>query len=340
MAVTIHDVAKKAGVAVGTVSRYLNGYRLREKNRLKIERAIEELGFKENIMARGLKRSRSMTIAVVAPDFSSFVAAIIPIIEQETEQQRYSLITSNFQGNREKLKEKLLFLKERFVDGIILFPSNLATASIDILQNYITEKIPVVLIDHLIPEIQTDAIVVDNVNASFRAVERLILEDHRNVALVDGPTDSFVSQERLKGYFDAMQTYNITPQEGFVIHGDFTQTGGYHAVKQLWAVSPHPTAIYAANYEMTIGAILALHEMHLRIPDDVSFIGFDHFEAIDVVEPPLTVVEQPITRMGQLAAQLILKRIQGDYTDFPTIVKLNTKMTIRNSVQKHVCLTD
>jgi len=334
MAVTIHDVAKRAGVAVGTVSRYLNGYRLREKNRLKIERAIEELGFKENIMARGLKRNRSMTIAVVAPDFSSFVASIIPIIEQVTEKQRYTLIICNFHGNKEKLRKKLKFLKERFVDGIILFPSNLATASIDILQSYITEKIPIVLIDHLIPEVETDAIIVDNVNASFRAVERLILENHSKIAVIDGPTDSYVSQERLKGYYEAMQTYSLETLENWITRGDFTRTGGYQAVKQLYTSSLRPTAIYVANYEMTVGAILALHELHLRIPEDISFIGFDHFEAIDVVEPPLTVIEQPIERIGQLAAELILKRIQGDYTDFPTTMKLNTKMVIRNSVQK------
>lgn len=334
MAVTIHDVAKKAGVAVGTVSRYLNGHRLREENRLKIEQTIKVLGFKENIMARGLKRKRSMTIAVVAPDLSSFVASITPIIEQVIEKQRYSLIICNFQGNKEKLRKKLKFLKERFIDGIILFPSNLATASIDILQNYIAGKIPIVLIDHLIPEIETDAITVDNVNASFRTVERLILENHRKIALIDGPTDSYVSQERLQGYYEAMQTYSLEVRGNWVIRGDFTRTGGYQAVKQLYRSSLRPTAIYVANYEMTVGAILALHELHLRIPEDISFIGFDHFEAIDVVEPALTVVEQPIERIGQLAAELVLKRIQGDYADFPTTVKLNTKMVIRNSVQK------
>lgn len=333
MAVTIHDVARKAGVAVGTVSRFLNGYQLREENRGRIEQAIQELGFKGNIMARGLKRSRSMSIAVVAPDFSSFVAAIIPVIEQVTELEGYSLITCNFQGEKEKLRKKLLFLRERFVDGIILFPSNLATESIDIVQHFLTEKIPMVLIDHLIPGIETDAVVVDNENASFRAVERLILEHHDKIAIVDGPQDSYVSQERLRGYYEAMRTYNLSARNEWIQQGAFTQAGGYYAVKQLCAAAQPPTALYVANYEMTIGAILALHEMHLRIPDDVSFIGFDHFEAIDVVEPPLTVVEQPIERMGQLAAQFILKRIQGDYTDFPSIVRLNTKMTIRSSVR-------
>lgn len=283
-------------------------------------------------MARGLKRNRSMTIAVVAPDFSSFVAAITPFIEQGMEADGYSLITCNFQNDREKLRKKLLFLQERFVDGIILFPSNLATGSLDILQQFLADHIPVVLIDHLIPEITTDAVIVDNENASFRAVERLILEQHRRIAIIDGPNDSYVSQERLRGYNEAMQTYNLAVQADWIQQGAFTQTGGYYAAKQLCASAQPPTAVYVANYEMTIGAILALHEMRLRIPEDLSFIGFDHFEAIDVVEPPLTVVEQPIERMGQLAAQLVLTRIQGDYTDFPTIVRLNTKITIRNSI--------
>lgn len=333
MAITIHDVAKRAGVAVGTVSRYLNGFQLREKNRLKIERAIEELEFTGNIMARGLKRNRSMTIAVVAPDFSSFVASITPIIEHVVEKKRYSLITCSFQGDKEKLRKKLVFLKERFVDGIILFPSNLATSSIDLLQNRITEKNPVVLIDHLIPGVETDAVVVDNANASFRAVERLIHEHHSKIAIVNGPKDSYVSQERFRGCCEAMQTYNLEMQEDWAVWGNFTQAGGYQAVKHLYTVSHLPTALYVANYEMTIGAILALHDLRLRIPEDISFIGFDHFEAIDVVEPPLTVIEQPIERIGKLAAQLILKRLQGDYADFPTTVKLNTKMAIRSSVR-------
>jgi len=333
MPVTIHDVAKHAGVAVGTVSRYLNGYTLREKNREKVEDAIEELGFKENIMARGLKRNRSMTVAVVAPDFSSFVAAMTPVIEQELEKQRYSLITCNYQGDKEKLRKKLVFLKERFVDGIVLFPSNLADASIDLVQSWIDAETPVVLLDHLIPGIHTDAVTVDNSNASFRAVERLILENHANIAIIDGPEDSYVSQERLKGYCAAMETYNLPIRENWIQRGAFTRTGGYHAVKALRESSNRPSAVYVANYEMTIGAILALHEMHVRIPEELSFIGFDHFEAIDVVEPPLTVVELPIERMGQLAAEFLLKRLRGDYEDFPVITKLNTKITIRSSIQ-------
>ena len=333
MAVTIHDVAEKADVAVGTVSRFLNGYHIRDHNREKIEQAIRELQFTGNIMARGLKSNRSMTVAVVAPDVSSFVTSMIPVVEQIVEQQRYSLITCNFQNDKDKLRKKLLFLKERFVDGVILFPSNLATASLDLLHTYIAAKLPLVLIDHLIPGIETDAVVVDNVNASFRAIERLILDRHTQIAMINGPRNSYVSQERLRGYYEAMHTYNLPIEEEWIFEGGFTQSGGYHAIKQMFAAPLTPTAIYAANYEMTVGAVLALHEMRIRIPDDISFVGFDHFEAIDVIEPPLTVVEQPIQKIGEIAARLLLKRVQGDYHDFPETIKLNTKMVIRGSVR-------
>jgi DNA-binding LacI/PurR family transcriptional regulator len=131
-----------------------------------------------------------------------------------------------------------------------------------------------------------------------------------------------------------METYNLPVQGSWIQRGAFTRAGGYHAVKALRGIANQPSAVYVANYEMTIGAILALHEMHVHIPGELSFIGFDHFEAIDVVEPSLTVVEQPIERMGQLAAELLLKRLQRGGNDFPTIIKLNTKMTIRNSVQQ------
>jgi DNA-binding LacI/PurR family transcriptional regulator len=271
---------------------------------------------------------------VVAPDFSSFVAAIMPVIEQVLEKHRYSLVMCSYQGDKEKLRKKLVFLKERFVDGIILFPSNLATASVDLLQDWLDEGNPVVLIDHLIPEFETDAVIVDNANASFRAVERLILDNHEKIAIIDGPEDSYVSQERLQGYCAAMETYNLPVQDSWIQRGAFTQAGGYHAIRALREIAHQPSAVYVANYEMTIGAILALHEMHVPVPEELSFIGFDHFEAIDVVEPSLTVVEQPIERIGQLAAELLLKRLQRGGNDFPTIIKLNTKMTIRNSVQQ------
>ncbi len=334
MAVTVHDVAREAGVSVGTVSRFLNGYRLREKNRLRVERAIKELGFKGNIMARGLKRRRSMTIALVTPDFDIFTTSITTAIEQILEEENYSLIICDYQRDKEKLKRKLLFLQERYIDGIILFPSNLAMSSKAILQKYVSQNVPVVLVDHLIPGVETDAVIIDNVNASFRAVEELIRHNHTKIAIISGRKDSQVCQERLQGYYDAMQMYNLPVCDAWTAWGSFTQTGGYRAVKSLCAGADPPTAIYTTNYTMTIGAVLALHELHLRIPDDMSFVGFDRFESVEVIEPTLTLIEQPIGLIAQNVAQLILKRIRQEYSDFATTIKLHTNMVIGRSVKR------
>lgn len=334
MAVTIIDVAKKAGVAVGTVSRYLNGYQLREKNRIKVERAIEELEFNINLMARGLKSHRSMTIAVVIPRYTAtFEMSITAVMERILEQENYSLVLCNFEDDSEKLKKKLMFVRGRFIDGLILFPFNKGTESIDILHNYLADDIPVVLIDHPIFGVETDTILVDNANASFRAVEQLILEHHTKIAIINGRKDSYVSQERLRGYYDAMQTYNLKINEDWVTWGEYNRIGAYTATKALCTASDPPTAIYVTGFYMTIGTVMALHELHLHIPEDISLIGFDHFEPSDAIEPALTMVDQPIERIGQCAVELILKRINGEYADFPQQIKLNTKMILGDSVR-------
>ena len=333
MAATVHDVAKKAQVSVGTVSRFLNGYQLREKNRLKVEKAIEELGFKGNIMARGLKRKRSMAIALLTPDFDVFTTSIATVIEELLEQEQYSLIICDYQRNKERLKQKLVFLQERFIDGVVLFPSNLADASVALLKKYLKKNVPVVLIDHLVTGVETDAVIIDNVNASFRAVEELIRHHHRQIAIINGRRDSSVCLERLQGFYNAMETYDIPVDENLIAWGDFSQVGGYNAVKALWNQTKKPSAIYATNYAMTIGAVLALYELHVRIPDEISVVGFDHFESIDLIEPALTMVEQPINLIAQNAVQLLLKRIRGEYSDFATTIKLNTKMVIGDSVK-------
>jgi LacI family transcriptional regulator len=334
MAVTVHDVAKKAGVAVGTVSRYLNGFQLREKNRLKVEQAIAELDFKENIIAKGLRRNRSMTIGVIIPQYLAvFFMAVTTILERLLEKENYSLLLCNYENNQHKLLEKLRFAKNRFVDGLIFFPSFADAESIPLLEEFAAEKTPVVFIDQLLPGFETDAVIVDNAQASFRAVEKLIRDHHTQIAIVNGYQDVYVYRERLRGYYDAMRIYNLPVDKQWVKAANFIEAGEYAIIESLFSLPNPPTAIYATNYHATIGTVLALHDLHLKIPEDVSLIGFDRFDPMDVIEPPLTLVEQPIERMAQTAAHLLLQRIKGDYKDFPQTITLNTKMLIRDSVR-------
>ncbi len=267
MAVTIPDVAKRAGVAVGTVFRYLNGARLREENRQKVEKAIEELGFKENVLA----------VAVLIEQLTDiFATSVITTVERTIETHKYNIIISDFEKSEEKLRERLKFFKNRAISGLILFSSGRGTKSVDILNEYRTMNIPILIVDDKIPGFETDVVLVDNAHASFRAVERLIHANHRKIAILTGPQNSYVSQERLRGYQEAMQTYNIPIPEQGVRCGDFTTEGGYAAVKELYqSVPSHPTAVYSTNYYMTLGASIALNELQVKIPEKLSFVGFD-----------------------------------------------------------------
>ncbi len=274
-----------------------------------------------------------MTIAVMTPRYTAiFVMLIASLIEKIIAKENYSLVMYNFEEDEEKLVEKLQFLKRRAIDGIIIFPEDKGTASIPLLEEYLGKNIPIVLINELIPGFKTDAVLVDDVNAAARAVEKLILRNHTDIAIVSGRKNSYVSQQRLKGYYDVMRAYDLDVEDHWVKWGDFKSAGGYQVTKELCASSRPPTAIFIINYFMTMGAVMALHELRLRIPDDMSIFGFDHFEPSDVIEPPLTVVEHPIQDIAEHTAHVILQRIRGDYSDFPTTVTLNTTMLIRDSV--------
>ena len=176
-------------------------------------------------------------------------------------------------------------------------------------------------------------VIVDNAHASFRAIEQLVFNKHTRIAIVNGPRDVYVYNERLRGYYDAMRTYNLPVESQWVKEGSFVEAGEYVMIESLFELPQPPTAIYATNYFATIGTVLALHELRLKIPHDVSLIGFDRFDPIDVIEPPLTLVEQPLERMAQTAADLLLQRMRGDHKDFPQLITLNTKMIMRESVR-------
>ena len=330
MAVTIQEVAEQAGVSIGTVSRYVNGAHLREKNRLNVEKAIEDLGFKTNVSA----------IAVLVPALTSnFAMSIVTEIERIVVKEGYNNIVCDFENNYSALQERLKFFKNRAISGIVLFPltqrDNIGSSTIvRLLKEYIAENIPVVLVDEAIPTFETDTVLVDNTHASFRAVEHLILHNHRKIAILNGRQNAYVSQERLQGYIEALQTYKIPIEEQWITWGDFRTKGGYAAVKELYESSDRPTALYSTNYNMTIGAAIALNEMQIQIPEELSIIGFDHFSGLDVIRPLLTVIEQPLDEIGKTAGELILKRIKADYTDFPQKFKLKTRMLVRDSVRK------
>lgn len=331
MAVTIRDVAKKAGVSLGTVSRYLNGYSLRSENQVKIQQVINDLGFKENIIAKGLKNNRSMTIGVlIGSPTDIFATSVVSAIEHEVEKENYSVILCDYEGDIDRLEQKLLFLKDRSIDGLILFSGQY----LPIYETYLASHIPIVIINDDIPELATDFVLVNNAQSTFNAIEDLIQSNHKKIAIING-SNSFVSKERYRGYLEAMQAYQLPVKPKWVKWGNFSNRGGYSAAKDLLLDnSDLPTALFVTNYYMTLGALMAINELNVNIPQDLSLVGFDNFTLFDVMKPALTVVEQPTSEMGETAARLILRRLKGDYSDFPRKIYLETNYLKRGSIRK------
>jgi len=331
MATTIKDVAAMAGVSVGTVSRYLNGYNVSEKNKLKIEEAIKQLDFQINPLARSLKTNKSMTVAVVVPELANiFSMNIIEGIEHKLEKYGYSVIVCNSEGNVKKEKAKLEFLKRNYVDGIVIMPCSDQGAHIT---DVVKEDVPVVLMDRLVNDANFDAVLVDNVNVVYQAIERLVTLGHRRIGIINGPKNVYTGRERMDGYRRVFADYKIPIDESLIKYGDYTEETGYALLKELMqSPAPH-TAVFVTNYYMTIGAMMAINEMNIQIPDQLSFIGFDQLELSKLIKPSLAVIVQPMAEIGNSAADILYKRIRGNGDNFPQIVRLKAQFVEGESIK-------
>ncbi|MGI5893296.1 MAG: LacI family DNA-binding transcriptional regulator [Candidatus Merdivicinus sp.] len=314
MAATIKDVAEKAGLGLATVSKYLNGGNVRPKNREAIEQAIAELDFTLNEYARGLKTRRSHTIGIIIPELSNlFITSIITVMEDILRQKGYGTLVCDCRTNAELEEEAVSFLMSKMVDGIVVMP---VSQNGEFLRPALERGIPIVLIDRLLPDLEgrADMVLVDNEEAAYQSIRKLMELEHRNIGIVVGPSGVYTSEARLRGYLRAFG--EKLPLEGkLVAHADYTVQGGYQAVKQLILEQPEMTALFVTNYEMTLGAILAANELQIRIPDQLSLVGFDNMELAGIISPQLTIVIQPLEAIGREAGQLLISRLEGQ--DFP-----------------------
>lgn len=332
MATTIKDIAKYTGLSISTISKYLNGGNVLEHNKELIEEAIQTLDFKVNEMARALRTSRTMTVGVLIPSLENiFFTSIVSHIENILLKEGYSTIVCDFKEDPELEEKKLQFLFDKMVDGIVLMP---LPDNDSLVKKIIAQKTPLVLIDRLIPNVDCDVVLVDNLNASYNAVEQLIVYGHRRIGIIAGPQKVYTAQERLKGYIRVFEDYGLKVDPGLIKHGDYKIESGYHLLMELMKNDPPPTAVYVTNYEMTIGSIIAINENNIRIPDDISFIGFDNLDLARIVKPALSIVVQPVQQIGETAAKVLLKRLNKDHRGFPLVWRLKTELLIRDSIKK------
>ncbi len=335
MASTIKDIAKHTGLGLATISSYLNGGNVRAENKLKIEAAIEELNFEVNEVARGLKTNKTKTIGVVIPELNNnFCTQIITYMEDILRNHGYATIVCDCRTNKDLEKRAVEFLYRKRVDGIINMPVNSDGSHLNWFHK---SNKPIVMIDRKINGIDCDYVLVDNLTAVKKAIQKLIENGHTQIGMIGGPEDIFTAQERMLGYRLALMEAGIVPEERFIVHGDYTIDGGVNCVKDLVSNNKDMTAVFVANYEMTLGTVIGINELGIKIPEDLSVIGFDNVEFARACNPKLTIVTQPMKEIAENVAELILKRIEENESEEERefqVLKLQTAIKEGNSIKK------
>ena len=333
MASTMKDLSRETGLGLATISKYFNGGTVREKNRVLIEAAVKKLHYVPNEVARSLKTQHSRVIGVVIPELSNaFITSIISTMEDILRKHDYAVIVCDCRSDVKREKEAVEFLMHRRVDGLI----NMATdTSGSHLKAALSAGIPVLLIDRLIDSLRgkVSAVVIDNVHAAGQAVQKLTSLGHRHIGLVLGSPNLFTTNQRLNGYLDALREAGITPSEQYIRYGDYTLDGGYQAVLDLLSLKERPTALFVTNFEMTLGAMLALQRSGVSIPEDLSVIGFDKLELFGEIFPDLTLIRQPQLSIGREAASLMLDLVGSGNSVSHRIVTLSTELAEGRSVR-------
>ena len=334
MAATMKDLSRETGLGLATISKYFNGGSVREKNRVLIEAAVKKLHYVPNEVARSLKTQQTRVIGVVIPELSNaFITSIISAMEDILRKHDYAVIVCDCRSDPKREKEAVEFLLHRRVDGLI----NMATdATGGHLKAALAAGIPVLLVDRLIEALRgkVSAVIIDNIHAAGQAVQKLTSLGHRQIGLVLGSRNLYTTNQRLTGYLNALQEAGITPDENYIRYGDYTMDGGYQAVQALLKLKHRPTALFVTNFEMTLGAMLALQHLNIRVPEDLSVIGFDKLELFGEIFPDLTLIRQPQLSIGREAANLMLDLLSHQDSTSHRIVTLTTELTEGKSVQK------
>lgn len=336
--ITIYDVARESGVSYSTVSRVLNGFEfVKEGTRQKVLEAAERLGYVANLQARSLAGGRSSVVGVLVPGIdNSYITEIVAGIDDELGQSNFNLMLYTTHRHMGKEAQYVNMIANGMSDGILLVVPLAIEAYLKTLRD---RQFPYVLIDQHDPLGKSTEIVTTNRKGAYEAVSYLIELGHRRIAFITGLLVLYSTGERLAGYKEALSDHNIPIDERYIVEGDFWEHEAYQATKRLLNLDPLPTAIFASNDLTALGAMVAIREHGLQIPEDISIIGFDDIPEAAFVHPKLTTVRQPLVKMGRAAVQQLFETL--DNLDRPSgQIVLDTELIIRDSCQPPRSMTN
>lgn len=315
---TIRDVAREAGVSVATVSRVLNGSGpVHEETRERIRAVARALRYVPDSAARSLITRRTETLGVVLPDlYGEFFSEVMRGLDQAARRRGYHVLVSSSHADRAEIEAAVGAMMGR-VDGLVVMAPDVDAAA---LAANLPESLPVVLLNSgqggeeegdvvgaVAATIPFDVVDVDNYGGARAAVRHLLAQGHSRVAIIKGAERNHDARERLRGYRDALAGAGLEAPPRWEIAGDFTEGAGHEAARRVLKMRPRPTALFAANDTMAIGALSALREAGARVPEDVAVVGFDDIPLARYMSPPLTSVHVDITRLGGRAVERLLE---------------------------------
>lgn len=303
---SIKDVAARAGVSVATVSRVLNNNpRVKPRLRERVLQAVAELDYHPSGIARSMRSQSGRVIGLIISDIQNpFFTALVRAVEDVAYANQYTVLLCNSDEDPQKERLYVDILFQERVAGVIIVPTGK-----DCCDLLVQRRIPVVMADRKVPDINIDSVTLDNTAGAYTATAHLISLGHTRIGLVSAPPHASVGLERRQGYERALREHGLPVDESLIRMGNFKESGGYQAAKELLAIKPRPTAIFSVNNLMTIGTLQAIHEQGLRIPKDISVVGFDDMPWLPLLTPPLTVVSQPVYEIGRVAAEILFRRI-------------------------------
>lgn len=328
---TIVDVADAAGVAIGTVSRHLNGQPVRMANRDRIEQAIATLGFRRNSTAVAMKTDVTHIVGFFVPSLSEFHAQMLEHLTRQMRRKGRAVLSYFHDLQRDSIHEGLEFFARHRVDAIVVDGE---MAMQHDLSRLVDEGMVVVLYDNDLPGLAADRVFVSNRKSSTRLVNHLIELGHRRIATLHGDLRDTAASERLGGYKDAMEAHGLPLDPALIRNARWHESVAYEHTAELLALPERPTAIFAANYNMTLGVIARLHEARVSIPQDMSIVSFDDVAALRLHNPGITTVGQPIPKLAETISTIIDERLAEPSAMGRRTLTIDCDILLRDSVRR------
>lgn len=309
---SIKDVAEKAGVSIATVSHVVNGTRyVSEETKARVYKAMEDLEYTPNSVARSLRSRKSKTIGFLIPDLANtFYTSIAEGIQHVLRQKGYQLILGNSNEELDLELQQLRMFNSQLIDGLIIAST---ASNMNELKGVLKGDYPVVHLDRVPKGCEQDRILVNNEEAVYKAVSKLIQKGHSSIGMIGGLDRLSTTKERIAGYERALKEAGIAVQSSFVQMGNSKQDCGYELTRKL-CEETDITALFVSNNRMTLGALTYLKEHQYHIPEQLSLIGFDDSAWSFLMNPPLSVIQQPCFELGETAASVLLERIGNPVT--------------------------